>query len=354
VTSIAGKRFDVVLRINDESAEQAITLFDGLSGNPARLAELRGSRIALETTALLAGTPLPENELVKALEDAKFNHFSDDDLFRLRQGKENLRELRELLDALRKRNFSQRVVSTVEQLFPEGTDIRTTIPIYFVAFGHQNIDAFVRRVLWRGDTPVFVGEGQGELTIVVNLSKAVSYGRVLDERFVGLLSVVAHEVFHATFGVYKDGSETWRAYYERRKGYVDHLLDLTHNEGIAHYLSLIQRTGGKLRSDQEQKVVSAFAEFNRNASLLKSDNVSARRAVEMIRHSNSSGYWESFGAITGMIVARQIDQALGRQALMETIANGPDDFFSKYAVLMKMDSGLPALGDEILSHVMDD
>ena len=223
--------------------------------------------------------------------------------------------------------------------------------MYFVAFGHKNIDAFVRRVRWEGDTPVFVGENEGELTIVVNLSKAVHYGRTLDERFIGLLSVVAHEVFHASFGVYKDGSPVWRDYYRAKRGYLDYLLDLTQNEGIAHYLSLIQRTGGKLRNDQVPKVHSSFEEFNRTAGLLHSGRISPQKAGEMIRHSNSSGYWESFGAITGMIIARQIDQSMGRAALLETVALGPDDFFGKYVELMRKDPGIPELSDLVISQI---
>jgi hypothetical protein len=281
----------------------------------------------------------------------KFNQLSGDDVFVMAEARRNVTELQELMDAVQQRSFGTKVVNTVAQLFPEHTRIRTSIPLYFVAFGHQNIDAFVRRVRWQGDRPSFVGENEGELTIVVNLSKAVHYGRTLDERFIGLLSVVAHEVFHAAFGVYKDASPTWREYYRTNDSYLDILLDLTQNEGIAHYLSLIQRTGGKLRNDQVAKVQSSFAEFNKNAALLKSGKLSPRQASEMIRHSNSSGYWESFGAITGMIIARQIDQTLGRGALLETVELGPDDFFGKYAGLMRKDSGIPQLSDLIVEAI---
>jgi len=65
----------------------------------------------------------------------------------------------------------------------------------------------------------------------------------------GTLSVVAHEVFHAAFGVYKDSSPTWKDYYTTHRSYLDQLLDLTHNEGIAHYLTFEQRTGGNLPDD---------------------------------------------------------------------------------------------------------
>ena len=347
----ADQRFEVILRIDHESAVRSIELFRGLSGSPAQIAALRGSQIALETTALLAGKKLSTADLEEALQAAKFNQISGEDVFEMEEGRRNIAELQELMDAVKQRNFAGKVVSTVAQLFPEETRLRTSIPMYFVAFGHQNIDAFVRRVRWQGDHPVFVGENQGELTIVVNLSKAVHYGRTLDERFIGLLSVVAHEVFHAAFGVYKDESATWRDYYRTSIGYLDHLLDLTQNEGIAHYLSLIQRSGGRLRNDQVAKVQASFEEFNKTAALLQSGRLSPQRAGEMIRHSNSSGYWESFGAITGMIIARQIDQTMGRTALLETVERGPDDFFGKYAGLMQKDDGLPKLSDLLLGWV---
>jgi len=348
VSASAADRFDVVLRVDYESAERSIDLFSGLSGNPSQIAGLRGSQVALATTALLAGKRLTTVDLEEALQSVKFNQSPASDVFRMDVGRKGVRELSELLDAVKQRNFAGRVVNTVAQLFPEGTNIRTTIPLYFVAFGHENIDAFVRRVRWHGDIPEFVGEGEGELTIVVNLSKAVTYGRVVDERFIGLLSVVAHEVFHAAFGAYKDQSPVWRDYYRNHTGYRDNLLDLTQNEGIAHYLSLIQRTGGKFRSDQMPKIDGAFSEFNRVDALLASGTVSPARAGELIRSSNSSGYWESYGAITGMVIARQIDQSMGRTALAETIGNGPDDFYAKYIGLMKTDGGLPALSDDLV------
>ncbi|MDH4070413.1 MAG: hypothetical protein OEV30_08310 [Ignavibacteria bacterium] len=347
VTAMADQQFDVHLRIDVESAERSIELFRGLSGSPSMIAGLRGSQIALATTGLLANRRLTTGDLEEALQAAKFNQTIADDIFRMEYGKKGVRELKELLDALKQRNFAGKVVSTVAQLFPADTKLSTSIPMYVVAFGHQNIDAFVRRVEWKGDTPIFVGERQGELTIVVNLSKAVSYGRTLDERFIGLLSVVAHEVFHAAFGVYKDQSPAWKQYYSTRRNYLDNLLDLTQNEGIAHYLSLIQRTGGRFTNDQLPKINSAFQEFNQAAARLRSRGISPAQAGELIRNSNSSMYWDSYGAITGMVIARQIDQSLGREALMETIANGPDDFYRKYTALMRRDGGLPELSPDL-------
>ena len=343
-----GEFFNVYLRIDYASAEKTLELYRGTAGRPADIAALRGSQIALSTTAFLAQRPLDTPALEHALEAVKFNQGLEDDVFRMREARANVEAISELLEEAQKRNFGQKVVSTVGQLFPAAARVNTIIPVYFVAFGHQNIDAFVRRVIWRGDAPVFTGEGEGELTIVVNLAKCVNYGRSVDERFIGMLSVVAHEVFHAAFGVYKDGSPVWKNYYATHRTPVDQLLDLSHNEGVAYYLTLIQSSRGKLPPDGLERARRSFADFNRNVAELVAPGTSFRRAEDIIRLSNTSGYWESYGAITGMIIARQIDQTLGRQALVETIANGPADFFAKYADLMKRDGGIPSLSPLVL------
>jgi len=340
--------FNVYLRIDYASAEKTLELYRGLGGRPADIAALRGSQIALSTTAFLAQRPLDTPELEEALESVKFNQGLGDDIFRMHDARANVAAISELLAEAQKRNFGQKVVSTVAQLFPSDARVSTMIPIYFVAFGHQNIDAFVRRVVWRGDTPSFTGEGQGELTIVVNLAKCVNYGRSVDERFIGMLSVVAHEVFHAAFGVYKDGSPVWKDYYASHRTPFDQLLDLSHNEGIAYYLTLIQSSRGRLPADGLERARHSFEDFNRNAAELLAPGTTFRRSEDIIRLSNTSGYWESYGAITGMIIARQIDQALGRQALSETIARGPSDFFGKYADLMKRDGNIPVLSGAII------
>jgi hypothetical protein len=327
--------FQLTLELNYLSAEKALELYQGLSGDPSGVAHLRGSQLAMATTALLAQRRLDLPTLESALGAVKFNQGLGDDVFRLADARANVGAIKELYGELRRRNFGQKVASTVEQLFPAGARVRGTLPIYFVAFGHQNIDAFVRRVIWEGDHPLFVPEGQGDPTIVVNLAKAVHYGRNVDERFIGLLSTVAHEVFHAAFDAYKDQSPAWRDYYARHQSPFDVLLDLTHNEGIAYYLSLIQTSRGRLPADWQQRVGSAIGVFNRSAQELLSPGVSSRRLEEILRTSNTSGYWESFGSITGMVIAKQIDQGLGRQALTETIAKGPLDFFWKYIELTK-------------------
>jgi hypothetical protein len=345
------EHFNLYLRADYSSAERTLELCSGLSGRPDQIARMPGSRIALATTALLTQKTLTEDLLTRSLEELKFNQSLDDDPFKMSDLRANLEEIRQLLLECERRNFSDRVVATVSQLFPAEARVEGTIPVYFVAFGYQNVDAFVRRVVWRNGFPVFVGEGSGELTIVVNLSRAVHYGRTTDERLIGMLSVVAHEVFHAAFGIYKDGSAQWRSYAASHTTPADDFIDLAQNEGIAYYLSLVQSSRGRLPGDAKPRVDRAFSLFNSVIAELLSPRTSPGRAGDLIRLSNSSGYWDNYGAITGMIVARQIDQTLGRQALTRTIATGPADFFLTYADLARRDDSLPQLSGALITKL---
>jgi hypothetical protein len=270
----------------------------------------------------------------------------------MRDARQRAPAIRAIIDQCKRHNFSQKVVSTVEQLFPDDVRIKATMPVYFVAFGHNNIDAYVRRVVWNGNTPVFVGEGEGELSIVVNLSKAATYSGPVEEQFIELLTVVAHEVFHVAFGLHQDASPTWQRYFAAHRGYFDDLLELTQNEGIAYYLNLVQHYRGILPYEWVQQLPGSIQQFNRSAAELMSPRTSSQRAGELIRASNLSGsHKESYGAFIGMIVARQIDRVFGRDALRETIARGPFDFFGKYIDAMKQDSNLPALSDDVIRYI---
>jgi hypothetical protein len=343
--------FNARLNLNYESAERLIDLYEGKWGSGRDIVPLKGTQIALATTSDLARRRLSPSYLEESLDGIKFGQVGNDDVFLLKDAKQNVAALKELLEYIKRRNFAQRVSSTVEQLFPADAKVTTAIPLFFVAFGHQNIDAYVRRVVWYDNIPNFVGEGEGELTIVVNLAKAIRYGRNVDERFIGVLSVVAHEVFHAAFGAYKDESPTWRAHYASHQTYLDGLLDLTQNEGIAHFLTFEQQYGGMLPNDWQRKIAASFAEFNLSADELLSNRITPQRANYLISTSNTSKYWESYGAITGMFIARTIDAKLGRKALAETIASGVDEFYLKYISLAERDNSLPQLSLPIVRHL---
>jgi hypothetical protein len=344
-------RFNVSLQLDFKAADLSIQLFEDQPVNTAMLAGLRGNRIAASTTGLIENRHGVAGSLQEYLDSLKYHQIIQDDVYRLEESRKNAGEIKELLDEIEKRNFSRRVIATVEQIFPADADISLTIPVYVVALGHENVDAYVRRVIWRGDVPTFVGEGEGELTIVINLAGSVTYGPDLDERFISLLGVVAHEVFHAAFDAYKEKSQFWQRYHRTHGSPFDQLIELTQNEGIAYYLSLDQRGRGYLPPDWRAIVNDAFEAFNRNAAELLSEHLTPSRASELIRNANLSGYRGSYGAMTGMAIARSIDLGLGRAALIETIAGGPIDMLRKYNHLCAEEGGLPLLSSSVIREI---
>lgn len=335
---------DIRLSLDAASAELTLELYQRLSGSPRDIARLPGSRLAMAATAALSQRSLRPHDLEAALEDARFGTTSPDDVFSMADARKSAPALRELLAAITRRNFGRRVAGTVAQFFPSNARVRTTIPVFLVAFGPQSIDAFVQRVVWQDGMPVFSDDGT--LTIVMNLARGVGYGRTLEERFLGVLSTVAHEVFHAAFEAYQDSSESWRRFHATRTSHGDRLIELTQNEGIAHYLSFEQR-GGYTPGDWDTRIRASFAEFNRSAEELLSPAVSGRRAGELLRGSNTAAFWESYGVVTGLFIAREIDRTLGRPALAQTVERGPLEFFGVYDRLCGRDSNLPRISPRV-------
>ncbi len=332
--------FDVQLITDYTAAEQTIQLYENQFVNTGTVAELRGNRIAAATTGMIAAIGNGPYVLQSYLDSLAYRSYIKNDLYQLNEAKNNVEAIKELLQELKRQNFSRKVSATVEQIFPHDVPVSTRIPMYIVALGHGNVDAFVRRIVWVGDEPRFVGEDEGELTIVVNLAHAVKYSDRMQERFLDLLGVVAHEVFHAAFGVYKEESSTWKRYYATHTRPLDALLDLTQNEGIAYYLSLEQQAGDYLPMDWNSRMRDVFAKFNNNAMELITVHTTDARINEIIRTANLSGFWESYGSMAGMYMARTIDKQLGRAALIESISLGPADFFQKYTDLTEQDAGL--------------
>jgi len=340
--------FNINLSIDYEAAEQTLKLLRDEYVSPRQLAGLKGNRIAASTTGLISGNGAAPELLRSYLDSLQAHQIIRDDIFRLEDARRNADGIATLLDELQRRNFNRRVIATVEQVFPQDVDINAVIPVYVVALGHENADAYVRSIVWKGTTPEFVGEGEGQLTIIINLAAGAAYPGDPESQLMSILVTVAHEVFHAAFGLYKDASPRWKTYRAEHTSPLDYLLDLVHNEGIAYYLSMEQRSGDRLPSEWTRRMGESFATFNGNVERLLTGKLSRRETADILTSANLSGYWESYGSMVGMAMARGVDRLLGREALMETITLGPADLLAKYHTLSGIDSGLPTLSPRLI------
>ena len=345
------QNFDVNLQVDYSSAEQLIALCEGKVYSVGAVSDLKGSQLAASTSILLARKQVPPDAFRHELESLRDNFTSQDDIFGLEPVRAHLTEIKALLAESKKQELDRRVVATIQQFFPTESRISTALSVYIVAFGHENAAAWVRRVVWHGNTPVFVGDNDGEPVIVVNLARLVNSNPSTEVQFIETLSTLAHETFHAVFAVYQSSSSVWRTINNQRAPFWP-LAELVQNEGIAYRISFQERTGGTLPPPVFNSVREAIPALNSAMSELASPTVTPARARELIMNANLSGSLDrNYGAAAGLLMAFAIDSKLGRNALIETVVNGPADFFQKYDSLTQQYPELPKLSADVLQEL---
>ncbi|MGA3244133.1 MAG: DUF5700 domain-containing putative Zn-dependent protease [Bacteroidota bacterium] len=342
-------QFDVTLRVDYSSTDELLDYFDRKSNNSARVAKQQGNQLAVATSLLLARTERPTDDFVRALESARDTYNSSNDIYGLTPAAAHLDELKKLLAETKRRRLDRRVVATISSLFPADAGISLTVPVFVVAMGNENAAAFVRRVIWKENAPVFVGDDQGEQVIVLNLTRCLMRGGDVEREFVQVLSTLAHESFHAVYGAYRAGSSADL----NPIGPAAALANLVQNEGIAYFLSMEIQEGGEVPPphwfDATKRAVERL-----NAALieLQSPTLTPWRARELMLNSNLSGSFEgNYGATAGLRIAYEIEKRLGQPALTETVRDGVKEFFGKYDELCRQDSNLPRLDAKALGVV---
>jgi len=340
--------FNVSLRLDFSSVDALIQMSKGNIANVSRVAELKGNQIAAATSALLAREQYSTQNFARELERFRNGASLANDMFGLSASSVYLRQIEALTQEAKNRNLDRKILATIAPFFPQNIKINASIPVYFVALGNENAAAFVRSVVWKDNVPYFVGEGEGELTIVVNLTRSAQYISEIQMQFVDMMSTLAHETFHAVFGIYQQNSPAWRITSSRPEPYWV-LAELVQNEGFAYLISLQQRTGSHLSSGQLSAAKIAIGDLNSALKELSSPSISHARARELILNSNLSGSYEkNYGATAGLLMAYAIDAKLGRKSLTESLEFGISDFFGKYQQLAEQFGELPKFDKEVI------
>ncbi|MGE5315740.1 MAG: DUF5700 domain-containing putative Zn-dependent protease [Acidobacteriota bacterium] len=344
--------FNVNLTIDFSSADGMVLLCERQMNNARRVAEMPGNQIAASTSLVLARTDKPFEHFVGELELLRDNFRTGDDLYGLSETRAFLPQVKALLAEMKKRSVARKVVATIESFFPSSARISTTIPVYVVAMGHENAAAFVRRVVWKDNHPIFVGPNEGSPVVVLNLVRMVQYIPSIDVQFIETLSTLAHESFHAVFSIYQQSSPVWNSIHA--SGTPSRALgELVQNEGIAYYLSMQQQ--GYLEhppAEWFRQTNEAVRSLNDVMAEMQSAGLTNERARELMLNANLSGSVEkNYGATAGVRMAYEIDRRLGRPALTETIARGMSDFFEKYREVSRKYDDVPKLGDEAVKGV---
>jgi hypothetical protein len=341
--------FNISFRLDFASIDALMDLSDGKIANVNRVAELRGNQIAAATSALLARQEYSTERFAQELERFRNSATLSNDMFGLNAAIRYREQIKALTLEAKRRNLDRKILATIAPFFPEKIRISATIPVYFVALGNENAAAFVRSIVWQDNVPHFVAEGEGELTIVMNLTRSVQYIQEIQIQFVDMMSTLAHESFHAVFGIYQQQVPAWRSIASRPEPQWV-LAELVQNEGIAYLISLQQRTGSQLSPAQLSSSKQSVTDLNNALKELGSPGLTHARARELIMNSNLSGSYEkNYGASAGLLMAYAIDSKLGRKALTETLEFGVGDFFGKYHQIADQFAGLPKLDPDVVS-----
>ena len=346
----ANQQFDVTLQIDYSSAERLLNFFDRQTFNTDVVANATGNKIAAATSLLLARTDRSPQDFSHQLELVRDDYDIGSDIYGLEETKSHVDQLKKLMEELRKRQLDRRVIATVRSYFPSDAKIFASFPVYVVAMGNEKAAAFVRRIVWKDGNPVFVGENQGEEVIVLNVARMIGYSKDVNQQFVELLGTLAHECFHAIFGVYQQNSEIWQSFHQRREP-IWSLAEVVQNEGIAYYLSMQIAIGGQVPATPWFDATDrAVTNLNNAAKELLSPALQPQRARTLILNANLSGSFEgNYGATAGLRMAYEIDTRLGRPALTETISGGVREFFGKYDTLCLQNPILPRLDKSVLN-----
>ncbi len=343
--------FNVSLRLDFSSVDALIELSEGKIANVNRAAELKGNQIAAATSALLARQSYSSDHFTQELDRFRNGSASSSDIYGFRSTIEFLPQIKALVTEVKRRQLDRKVVATIAPFFPEKARINASIPVYFVALGNENAAAFVRSIAWKNDVPYFVGDGDGELTIVVNLTRSVQYIHDIQIQFVDMMSTLAHETFHAVFGVYQQSSPVWKTIEYQQEPYWT-LAELVQNEGFAYLISIQQRNGSALSAGQLSSSKQSITSLNSALKELTSPSISPTRARELIMNSNLSGSYEkNYGASAGLLMAYAIDAKLGRKALTECLEYGVADFFQKYQQLAEQNGELIKFDKEVIESL---
>jgi hypothetical protein len=352
LTAQSWSAFNVTLQLDFASADNLVALFDGSEGNVQRCAELRGNRIAAATSMVLARRQVPPEQFIRDIESFRAHFSIPDDLFGLNETQQHFADVKALLQECKRRQLDRRVLATIRQFFPEDVSVAAAIPVYFVAMGHENASAYVRHVLWNGNTPVFVGDRMGSPVIVVNVTRSAQLSGDIQTRFVEIMSTLAHEAFHAVFACYQQSSPRWQEIHSRQS-YFSSVSELVQNEGVAYYLSMQEIFGGSFPQRFLTQLQSSIPALNSAMNELLDPATTPHRAQELILNANLSGSMEeNYGAAAGLLIAYQIDTRLGRKALAESLSLGPSDFFGKYLDIVRRYADTPALSKQIEAETL--
>lgn len=208
---------------------------------------------------------------------------------------------------------------SVKKYFPltDVSQLRTTI--FFTVCGWQWGDAVAFNYSIYDNKCILEGDLNG---IMINLQIFLQYADNNSKRIQIMKDILKHEIFHIYFAQHAKVNG-----FSKHQNEFDQLTYIMQNEGIAHFLSLINSTSDAFF---EKHIKSTIQQIDSLLVFLKDPDISHLEKTERINRGTYGPFWSKFICIAGLYTASKIYENDGISGLQKSIDAGPEDFFKKY------------------------
>ncbi len=209
------------------------------------------------------------------------------------------------------------------EYLPPGASDRP-VRVWFLVASQFTFDAATLGVSADGDpTPV----------VLVNLSDVLTYAASTRERVDELANVLAHETFHAVLRQMQPRSQGWSEFVGPPHDAFSYIAGIMLDEGVAHYIDWKRRAGADtlFAAKPCSRERFAFSQLAIACRHLVGGSMEGGDRIETLQLAATGPLWSKYGAISGMFAAYRIERALGRDALIRAVVDGPAAFLRLYA-----------------------
>lgn len=252
----------------------------------------------------------------------------------------------EILKYIKENDFITQAINEIIPYFPLSSILDIKCNTYFVLTGWEWGDAYVRNIKKiKGKCKIVENDDEEtQPAIIVNLTLVAKlYGDTPKKQYELITTdTIPHELFHFVLEKYK------KKYYldnKKDKSYIEHLVDLIQNEGIAHYINFkneLQNNYHKYKKYESD----AFNQLKVAMEKLNKPSLNEEEKQKILMAANVGKYWSKYGAISGMFITYHIEKNCGIGAIQESIKLGTDYFIKIYKDIQLKNSELPELPEQ--------
>lgn len=285
----------------------------------------------------------------KTLEEFNPNDSLSGNIYILNNAYQKQSEIANLVNEIKKTDFSENVFSRAIKYFPDGYIPPRNYEVFYSAVGWHWGDAMMFEYIIE-DGKYFVSYSEGTPAFIFNLTLVcILYGNDVAEQIGTMENVMSHELFHAIFSDYTNSN--WLFW--DNENINNYALFVMLNEGLGHYIA----DGELLRTDYhkddnlKQKEKQAFTSLSDSIKVIF--NIENKKEIrkEALNSGTYGKYWTKYICIPSMFMLYHIEQYYGAEGIKECIKNGPVYFVKKYETLQQINAELPKLPNEIIKFI---